>query len=286
MPTNFIRDIRESIRNRLVELGIDVDPFDHRPIEIVYFAAMLRQIAQRPRRVHLARNFKIPMRLSSPFAKLRILIEHGDDLVPFQSRRTKFSWDNDGLLNDWGVQHLHLDSSGTKDVVMGAFHANDAYLIAIMPHGRGHKEVWAEERLIRTMKQNWPQLLQPFATLLKPVRKEFPRPTPMERIEARRCGVQPLFDIDGVGYVSPGGGIAIDGTNPRAVKLADDCIRFVEQQEAHANSRFEFLVELVTKAGHTLPDEVHLRMGVTPKGYSIFVNGTDLELPIDATRYG
>ncbi len=85
--------------------------------------------------------------------------------VPTSKRRAgKHRPDQDLLLGDWGIHHLHLGESRidvarvarTGDVLLAYFTGNAAYLIDIVGHPA--TDNWAQRSILRTAVQNFPEL--------------------------------------------------------------------------------------------------------------------------------
>lgn len=67
--------------------------------------------------------------------------------------------DFDLMLNEWGIHHLHLDSSPavgfkprTRDVLYVILGRGAAYVLAVAPHG-----AWTSRQLIAAAQRTWPQ---------------------------------------------------------------------------------------------------------------------------------
>ena len=74
----------------------------------------------KPRTVHESRELAIPPQFQQDYEALVALIKAGSDLKPYLSRhivkRKRADW-NDGLLNSWGIQHLHFRIEGTDHLL-------------------------------------------------------------------------------------------------------------------------------------------------------------------------
>lgn len=66
-----------------------------------------RRVPQRPRKVHKA-AYTVPAALVAGEQAFLAKVEAGDDLRPYQSTRLEKTNFDDGLLNDFGIQHFHL----------------------------------------------------------------------------------------------------------------------------------------------------------------------------------
>ena len=114
-----------------------------------------RQIPPGPRAVHRSSEL-----ISSASAlEHRVLLDGliativaGEDLTTHLSRSAQTLGKHDGLLSDWGIQHLHFRPEGGMDeLVFAVFMPGHAYLIGIYPHG-----AWGLQELAEIVLRNWP----------------------------------------------------------------------------------------------------------------------------------
>lgn len=266
---DFSRDWRENLRALMARSGVpgaqDRAKIKDEMVDIVFFRLVRRLIEPRPRNVLVSSQLVVPAQHQTGFDLLRRKIERGDDLRAHQSRSVLNPNSNDMMLNDWGVQHLHLGTTldskgmikGTKEVLYAWFERDTAYLITIRPHGRGHGHVWAERNILEVVRKEWPSLLRPVEHLTPG-----PLDTSRRRMTLRRKGgMSPTTLSDGRAYLA-GAGYMVDGGNALAVRDADlwrACIRGLER---HVTENFESLCRQTVEAGLTLPDSVtlHLQM--------------------------
>jgi hypothetical protein len=61
---------------------------------------------------------------------------------------------NDGLLNSWGIQHLHFRREGTPHILLCRITDTDAFLIQALPH---EDDVWVDTSLLQILHDNWPE---------------------------------------------------------------------------------------------------------------------------------
>ena len=181
-----------------------------------------RWIRPLPRVVRESDTFRAhPLRGISATALLLRLAQEGGDLNPFLSRdavRTGKSG-NDPLLNDWGLNHLHL-------VTNAADRCDDLLLVVVRPAVfyvidiRGH-DVFKEADLsiFETMERNFPELVEPYrihavSSLEKPL-------TGRAHSNLRNNGVMTQIETASGLYMSPGGGMSTSGRSTSAVLRAD-----------------------------------------------------------------
>lgn len=171
---DFVSSIDEDLKDIIsAELGIHTDRSN--------FASNLIRLISNNNRELPARNFDI--RKSNEFynssfraaftpgvTQLENNFANGVSNKWHQSRGALSNNNPDLLLNDWGIYHLHLgdtyESDGfctrTGPVLFCYFDQKSVYFLDILEHGRGHGDVWVNERLLEIMNQNWPRHLERF----------------------------------------------------------------------------------------------------------------------------
>lgn len=94
------------------------------------------------------------------------------DLKKFHTENSKILYPIDGLLEDWGINHLHLDRA--RHQVFFRTEGRDIYVLNVMGHvGRGHTG-YSKEGLLHIMEENWPGRFQ--ASSLKNIRPDLASP--------------------------------------------------------------------------------------------------------------
>jgi hypothetical protein len=113
----------------------------------------------KPRKIHMSQELLIPPQFQQDYEALIALIQAGSDLKPYLSRhivkRKRPDW-NDGLLNSWGIQHLHFRREGTDHLLFCVITDTDVYLIQVLPHV---EEEWVNSELIQILHDNWPETI-------------------------------------------------------------------------------------------------------------------------------
>ncbi|SRR5258708_3213043 len=185
-----------------------------------YFDSLRRWPAARPRRVWEADDFLCPPKLAKGWELLRNKVRKGEDLRPHLAREHSDLTHLDGLLNEWGVHHLHLgvkpyfkDSSfvdRTKQLLFALITDDDLYAINIYPrHGD-----WETAQILESLHRNWPEVLAGYEIHRVPgenLGKE-------ERKNLRNANVQTFTAVsDGTVYTPIRGGVASSGVSIAAV---------------------------------------------------------------------
>jgi hypothetical protein len=163
----------------------------------------------KPRNVHESRELSIPQQYLPDYGRLSALIMAGGDLTPYVSRdilKKKRSDRNDGLLNSWGIQHLHFHHNGTDQLLFCMLAEADVFVIQALPHNAEH--LWVDTQLIQILHDNWPALI---------ARGKHSGLRPEEIPASKRAslrGYNANFAItvrDGTVYLPPAGGTMASG---------------------------------------------------------------------------
>jgi len=190
-------------------------------------------IEPRARAIKYSNSFACPSYLKNGLDFLESKIKKGQSLFPHLSRGIFNAENQDGMLYDWGIHHLHLGTKqdkknkrliqGTKQIVYAVFDKEFAYLIAISNHGR-----WADKNLMRVILKDFPHLIEPHK-LMGISGGGDDCYSEKEHIILRKAGVIPITEIDGVCYAPPGGGIVGSGGSMTAINGIQQIIYLVQR---------------------------------------------------------
>jgi hypothetical protein len=190
--------------------------------DLIYTYANLRQrmVDAKPRQILYANSFERIADYEDGLKLLESKILAGDNLTPHLSRQIFNPRQQDGMLFDFGIYHLHLGVNpdlkhsgliqGRKKILYCLVDDEFAYFLVIDDHGR-----WNDLDLLRTIKGSFPQKLETWE--MKNVVELSYNPTENERLELRKSGVNTPIELDGKFYISPGGGINTASTSAMAV---------------------------------------------------------------------
>ena len=162
----------------------------------------------KPRKVLLSKELLIPPQFQQDYEALVALILAGGDLKPYLSRhivtRNRPDW-NDGLLNSWGIQHLHFRREGTDHLLFCVITDADVYLIQVLPHD---EQQWVNTQLIQILHDNWPETIaRANHSLMKP--EEF---STSKRQSLRGYNANFAVTVaNGTVYLPPAGGTTASG---------------------------------------------------------------------------
>jgi hypothetical protein len=178
--------------------------------------------AAKPRTVHESRELSIPHEYRQDYEALVALIKAGGDLKPYLSRhivkRKRPDW-NDGLLNSWGIQHLHFRHGGTDQLLFSVITESAVFMIQTLPHAAEH--LWVNTRLIQILHDNWPETVA--RAKHGGLRQEvFPAP---KRHSLRGYNANfPITVADGTVYLPLAGGTMMSSISSQSAHHSRHCI--------------------------------------------------------------
>lgn len=285
-PTDFWGDYVRMIRKTLQRRGFtNFEKFDKATLDIRFFDADMRLIAARPRTIHKASTFQIPVAASKLQAGLAGVIEKirtGELLTPHLSKGVFDLSLYDGLWLDWNVHHLHLGEKidhatgrieRTGPVLFGRFEPDDAYLLGVEQHG-----AWAKDDVAETVIREWPHLVHEFKEIAGPLAGE-PRLTEKGRKNLRSRGHMPLYHAKNGKMYRVGEGFSTARTRTDAVTRAKKTRRYLLQNEGRIAREFSSWCEQLRAQGVNLPRRVRLLLDVDNESRMCVVE------PVTMTRW-
>jgi len=175
-----------------------------------YYSIKQKLIPKMPRKIKHSSTFSCPDSFKKGLNNLENKILIGDLLFPHLSRSIFNTKEQDGMLFDFGVYHLHLGIEpdiknkrfvqGANEILYCMFDNEYCYFIMIAEHGK-----WADKEILRIVKNNFPNLIENWR--LKGVLEISQTFDEKDRLSLRKHSVNAVIDIDGDYYFSPGGGI-------------------------------------------------------------------------------
>jgi hypothetical protein len=302
MKTSFHDDARAWLAAELAEIDADVPaPDDPFKLACLYFNAALRTIFPARRTVHTSAVLRA--KLASPTVDPTIVTavreivrrsQAGENLRPFQSTTVADARFQDQLLNDWGIQHLHVGAlheprkvrrarmakagrrghfiGGRNELLFAYVERADLYLIDLLDHG-----AFAEKGLLETMHREWPGVISRHvgrglqgAPLIDGRRED----VPAAKRKALRGKLNFMTTMDdGTVYLSPGGGFSATGMNMKVVMAADIFHASVERLEAWAHENEESLRSEIEKPGR-IAGELNLRLSFDDESRAMLTEPT------------
>lgn len=234
-----------------------------------FFRLQQRLITNRPRKVIKAKEFTCPKSHEEALKHIENCIMQGKDLHPFMTRNLRQLKNEDILLSDWGIYHLHLSCKldakkkdgfmeRSKYLLMVKITDNTAYFIKTVPHNE--KNRWARKEYIQIIRDNWPELIE--NNLMKDMHlTEKISDTDYEKL--RKAHISTFVELDdGSLYTMLGGGYMSDGTSSNAIRAHDYYQEIVTSAEEFLIRRLKRkLAQEVGLSGDLGPNEtieVHL----------------------------
>ncbi len=214
MKIDLYRDWVTHLENELTAFGYDTTQMQS-PEEVVHTFLNLtkRLVRPIPRTVLKAESFSCPTEHTAGLAEVETKIAVGEDLSPHLSSKIRCPSYNDGLLNHWGIHHLHLgtdvDSKGfvsrTGPILLARFDNSNAYLIDVLLHGS-----WCLQRLVKELHDNWPTSIQNFR--ISSVHSNASAISDKDIATLRKKNGNTVVDLGkGIVYAPIGGGCSVSG---------------------------------------------------------------------------
>jgi hypothetical protein len=273
MESNFYLDWINYLKEELHKIGHTVG-LNQTPEEISlkYFNFLWRSIPAKPRNVLISKEFSCPLEHQAGLDILTKRIEAGENLLTYLSVRVLLEPnDNDGLLNDWEIYHLHLGTSPHKkhsnlvertgSLLFARFDHECAYFINIFGHDN-----WTNEELVQILHNNWSDSIQQFRI---PGIVELEEPV-QNRDAFRKSGVlAPVQLANGVVYMAIGGGYTSSGMGVRVVMAADNHTMKVRQIEDYVRDNLGSLISQAMSSGVEFGDKLYLRLVVNDSKFYV-----------------
>lgn len=246
-------------------------------VGMMYFNARRRWIPRRARAVLFSRTFSCPAEHRAGVDLIVSKCQAAEDLNSHQSRSLFDSASyNDGLLNDWGMHHLHLglstEPSGlaarTDFLLLARVTEDTFYGIDVRPHG-----AWHDRDLVQIVHDNWPDSIRQYR--LDGYGSPEAHVTSEEVRVLRRGHITVTLQMsDGTIYYPPGGGYGSDGTSFEAVRTSDYYLRRVRELEQYVKDHVQELcvAVLVERRLVARPWVVRLRLDADGTAYAVEVN--------------
>ena len=238
MATDSI--IIQLLEKFFLKFGITYSRHDNTHLWLArYFNFRLKYIVQGRRQIRVSKELAVKIQThpnrEGLFDVFDLAIK-GGDLNQYQSKQSFNTDFHDLLYNDWGLHHLHLNSTKKKStdyfnarteaLLFVRFTNHFAYFLDIKSHR--DKNVWSDTDLIRIIQRNWPDSI---ADKEVPNIKFSPNFDDEEIGVLRKKGYLFGINVDGKAYLMLGHGQSSSGDNMMATKMADEVWRWVAQNE-------------------------------------------------------
>lgn len=272
---NFFKDWTEILKQRLIKRGYKINSSKPYDICMNYFNLEKRLINKVSREIVKAKSFNCPSRYKNSLSKIKSIIESGNDLTPYLSKKVEDLEYNDAMLNDWGIYHLHLgtykNSSGfvnrTGPLLFARFDNKKAYFIGIFNHNS-----WTKQKLVEIIHNNWPKSIEKFR--LKGINSLTKSLSDKNIKEFRNAGLSTMFEAEpGAVYAPIGGGYMSDGSSTEVVMTCDGYARRCKEYEKKVRDNINKVISAAKKNKKEIKDEFNFVLEIDGnKAYAIEVN--------------
>jgi hypothetical protein len=268
---DFSADLLVMARQHLAERWGPDHIADDRLLAL-FFDSLRRRPAVRPRRVWEADDFNCPSQLTRGWEVLRKKAVNGDEIRPHLSIGHSSLTNLDGLLNEWGVHHLHLGIEPylrnpsyvdrTESLLFAMITDDDFYAVNIYPHG-----AWEATSIIESLHRNWPHVMSRYR--IKGIQGE--AVSEKERRTLRSLNTQAVTTVtDGTVYMAIGGGVASSGDSIEAQIRAARMLADVERVQATVKEQLATFIAHLRQRGYVDGQDVRAKLaGITPQEYQV-----------------
>lgn len=169
LEINMQNDLEEYCLRLLKKSGVEPDTIDESRASYEYFNLLKRRIAPKPRKVYFSREFTYPQEYERALNIFVEKSEKGQSLQPYTSTSILEANFNDMLLEDWNIQHFHLNArfnektgfAKRSDYIMYAW-VTDYALYMINTYLHKDKMAVYRKEMLQIIDNNWPKLLKPY----------------------------------------------------------------------------------------------------------------------------
>lgn len=269
------KDLKKILIKGLTQFGVNPNKSSNiKELLRQHFNLQAKMIRQRPRKIHKSKTFEkkeqsLDKKFKAALDGICEKLETGRNVNAHLSKNSTKLLYNDLLLNEWGIHHLHISNTKKKStnksydrskwLFFAIIKLNDVYLIDIYLHQTPN--VWAKSDLLKQIKINWPEILEPFK--LNGVLGSSHTCDDKDRIRLREVCCNTFIEIDDEVFAPPGGGISTAGTN---INHTEDTINLLLKLKKYE--------QLLTEEDATI--KAHLKkQGIDIKGdidFELFVD--------------
>jgi hypothetical protein len=225
---DFLSDLEKIILEKINKMGIKINYNDIHELVMKYLNIKIKTIDKIPRQVFYSNELNSSILGKSYYNSIKCIekkFENGDNINPYLSKFSIKPNSQDGLLNDWGIYHLHLSDS--KDDPTDYFYSrsdfllmlivtpDSAYFIDVRPHSESNDpndrnfSLWVRHELLEIVQKNWEFLISPHEYRSVKSGKKLSKE---DQLEYRKGGIIADVVIGGKVYAPMGGGVTTAGT--------------------------------------------------------------------------
>ncbi len=268
---NIVEDYKRLTTSQLLKQGVNIDPnlnFDETMYR--YFNLERRKLPQKKWKVAISYSLakrlqdnNLPMSIHGGIDSIIDKAKKGKDLTPYLSRQIGNLDYEDGLLNDWGIYHLHLGTqfdnqtqtiSRTNELLFAYQKGDTLYLIDVLPHQGSFQTL----ELLQIISKSWPDALKDYK--LAGNKFTMDNPSDDQIRQMRKSGFSYGFMLGGDAYVSPGGGYAMSGHSIESTRKTDRLFVHLKRVEAQLREREDELRTFIQRRGTPAPETLDLEL--------------------------
>lgn len=240
---DLINDWDNHLNYRMLKMGYNPKLGGYNSLD--YHKAMKKLIPVIPRKVHYSKEFSCPDECKSALCKLIANIERGKNLLPYLSKQVIKPTKNDGLLNDWGIHHFHLNEDFEKDgmfiqrsdwLVLVFVNEEAVYFLNVYPHKKPF--LWSHIKLVGIIHNNWPDLIE--KDRLDDVVGLPEKLDDQSYSKLRKANASTFVELgENQVYALIGGGYASDGSSIEAVRTSDYWYNYIRKIELYIRDEYQ-----------------------------------------------
>lgn len=267
LKLDFNEDWTRHLKKLLENAGYKTGKKDT-DIHYQYFNLMNRLVEPTPRKVLVSKEFNIPEGYEDAIQAIKVKIEKGEDINSHLSTSLLDSNYNDGLLNDWGIYHLHLGTKlkkirnkssrrkgmfveRTGPLLFMRFDKEKAYMINVMQHNN-----WAKKEVIKIIHENWPESIEKY--LMKGIQLASPQLDDEAHEALRKHGITTMVQIEkDMVYMPLGGGIASNGDSTSVVMTCMRYSKLIQELELKVKNNYMNYIKEGEKRGIRFKNRLH-----------------------------
>lgn len=224
----------------------------------------------KPRKVEYSKELKLKIENQAIPQKylnyLYIVIdkfEKGKDLNPYLSEKTLNPDEQDGLLFDWKIHHLHLSNEKnqkyfyirSKYQLLFYLENSNVYLIDVRRHPKGSE--WAFEDILEIFDKNWPEILEPYKYNTVQTAKSL---SSEDRYKFRKAGIMASIEVNGKVFFPPGGGFPTDGSSAAMGEKRDHILNSLDRFNEGFKKNPDKIRDDLIQNGFKSPDPLLLKL--------------------------
>lgn len=246
---NLIEDWNNLLNNRMIDMGYKPKVRGYKSLD--YYKAIKKLILPYPRKIFYSKEFSCPDDCKEALIKLTKDIENGINLLPYMSKQVIKPSKNDGLLNDWGIHHFHLNEAleeRTKFIkrsdwlLMAYVNKSSICFLNIYPHKKPH--LWSHIRLVEIIYNNWPDIIE--KNRMSDVFRLSDKLDDETYSKLRKANISTFVELgENKIFCLIGGGYASDGSSLEAVIISNYWHNYIRKVELCIREEFQSIKKYI-----------------------------------------